>query len=93
MKIKDYQDLLMQVEHLLKGQTHGFSIFEMIGQRTRELTHSAFIAQMLNPRGCHGMGSVFLSLFLETVDLSNRFTVEDVTVEIEKILRRNKGGR
>ena len=91
MRLKDYQSLLLQVEHLLKGQTQGFSIFEMLGQRTRELTHSAFIAQMLNPRGCHGMGGVFLNLFLETVDLSNRFIVEDVTVEIEKICGEIKG--
>lgn len=29
------------------------------------MTHSAFIAELLNPCGCHGEGSLFLDIFLE----------------------------
>lgn len=75
---------------IIGGSRNDFNIFDMLGQNTRELTHSAFIAQLLNPRGGHGMNTCFLELFIETLNSRSRgavclnFDLEGTEVEIEK---------
>lgn len=78
------QLVLSAVAQLTSGQSRQFSIFDMLGQSSRELTHSTFIAQMLNPNGIHGMGSLFLSLFLKHLPVKFAFQIDSVEVEIEK---------
>lgn len=58
MNTTSYQEVLDKVSKIIAGHAEHFSIFDMLGQSSRELTHSAFIAQMLNPRGNHGMGTL-----------------------------------
>lgn len=49
---------------LAKGEN--FNLFDIMGMRTDEVkTHSAIIAELLNPKGSHDMGAVFLKLFLQ----------------------------
>ncbi|WP_188051092.1 PD-(D/E)XK nuclease family protein [Flavobacterium sp. GP15] len=49
-----------------------FNIFSIMNMETDEVkTHSAIIAELLNPAGSHGQGSVFLDLFIE--HLKNKF--------------------
>lgn len=84
MQPTNYQKLLDNIFGIISGHTTCFSIFDMLGQSSRELTHSAFIAQMLNPRGNHGMGTTFLNLFLEQLKLNEKFNTDNVEVEIEK---------
>lgn len=84
MNPTNYQKILSDVSEIIAGHYERLSIFDMLGQSSRELTHSAFIAQMLNPRGKHGMGITFLNLFLEQLSLSNKFDTVNVEVEIEK---------
>jgi hypothetical protein len=51
-------------------------------------THSAFIAELLNPEGCHGQGDLYLNLFIEQIiGKSNEpFVFENVKVEVEKFI-------
>ncbi len=85
-----YQKLLARVAEIISGSRNDFNIFDMLGQNTRELTHSAFIAQLLNPRGGHGMNTCFLELFIETLNNNTRgyghlnFDFDGIEVEIEK---------
>lgn len=85
-----YQELLSRVSEIIGGSLNDFNIFDMLGQKTRELTHSAFIAQLLNPKGGHGMNTCFLGLFIETLNSGSRgyeylnFELEGTEVEIEK---------
>ena len=45
-----------------------FNIFNVLDLRTNEVrTHSAFIAELLNPDGNHGLGDRFLQAFLGSV--------------------------
>lgn len=45
-----------------------FNVFSILKLSTSEnRTHSAFIAEMLNPKGSHGRGDLFLTLFLKRV--------------------------
>lgn len=84
MEINDHNTLLDSVYKVIKGLSNDFSIFEMLGQSSRELTHSAFIAQLLNPKAVHGMGTAFLDLFLKKLSLNEYFNSEDVEVVMEK---------
>lgn len=45
-----------------------FNIFKILKLTTREVDlHSAFIAELLNPKGSHGQKDIFLRLFVEHV--------------------------
>lgn len=70
------QDLLSSISKLheeekqikLKKRETGefFNVFNTIGLRSEEVRlHSAFIAELLNPKGSHGLGILFLQAFLK----------------------------
>jgi hypothetical protein len=43
-----------------------FNIFRILGLSTYEVrTHTAFISELLNPKGCHGHNDLFLNLFVK----------------------------
>ena len=54
-----------------------FNIFNVLGLNTDETrTHSAFLAELLNPKGSHGLGDQFLQAFLNTVDCLSSWTFD-----------------
>lgn len=59
-------DRKCKAEALLHGGA--FNIFEILGLSLNETSQSAFIAELLNPKGCHGHGEVFLKLFFSCID-------------------------
>jgi len=67
--------LLINVHAVLKHQREltiakgeHYNMFSVLKIETRENnTHSAFLADLLNPKGAHKMGDVFLRLFLQVV--------------------------
>lgn len=75
MNLEKIKNLLYQIEILqkhqreiekIKGET--FNIFSILGVETKEnKTHSNFIAELLNPKGSHYMGNVFLEEFLKII--------------------------
>jgi len=61
--IKHHRELEIQ-----KGEK--FNVFSILQVESKEnLTHSNFIAELLDPKGSHLKGSCFLELFLESVSL------------------------
>jgi len=61
-----------------------FNIFELMGLESREVkTHSRFIAELLNPKGSHGQGILFLELFLSQMQIEGIDSTK-ARVEIEK---------
>jgi len=47
---------------------YDFNIFSVMGMERNEVkTHSAMIAELLNPNGSHGQGDIFLRNFLENI--------------------------
>ena len=52
-----------------------FNMFRICGVDHYENTHSAILAEFLNPNGTHGLKSKFLECFIET--LGEQFTIED----------------
>lgn len=44
-----------------------YNVFKVLGVDNQELSHSAFLAELLNPEGSHGMQDAFLKAFINTV--------------------------
>lgn len=79
---------------ILKDSEPSFNIFEMLGQSSREMTHSAFIAGLLNPKGNHAMGTISLDLFLERFHIRNFDSASaEVVVEKDCGVEREESGR
>ncbi len=78
-EIKDIQNLLNEVSSISKrydddAEKTGekFNIFKILKMETAEVrTHSAFLAELLNPKGSHSQGDVFLKLFIAEVEKIN----------------------
>ncbi|ALM21991.1 hypothetical protein AAT17_12485 [Nonlabens sp. MIC269] len=59
---------MKQDERIRKLKGEDFNIFKICKiEHYEENTHSAFIAELLNPKGSHHKGNVFLKLFLNRV--------------------------
>jgi hypothetical protein len=78
---KVLSDTKMIIEHnrkltIAKGEH--FNMFSVLGIETKEnKTHSAFLSELLNPKGSHKMGHIFLQLFLETIKHNKQFKAEE----------------
>lgn len=89
-------ELLAQVSHLAaqhrtRRQATGedFNIFRILGLQTAEVrTHSAFLAELLNPAGSHGLGTVFLALLLQQlkIEISDIDPAAGVRVKVEEYI-------
>jgi len=74
--IKNAEVLLQQVSALNKKHKEiaritgrKFNVFSILGVESRETsTHSAFLVELLNPKGSHGQGPLFLKLFMRMLE-------------------------
>lgn len=89
----DIQGLLKKVDRIERHSTEiarlrheRYNIFSLLRRaHDEEHLHSAFIADLLNPRGSHEMGTVFAELFFRTI--AESFPLSDSTyVVTEKAL-------
>jgi len=61
-----------------------FNVFNILGLSTNEVrTHSAFIGEILNPKGTHYQKEIYLKEFVKCFNLEN-FDYSSATLEIEK---------
>lgn len=61
-----------------------FNLISLLGMEHNErYTHSNIIAELLNPKGSHGYGSIFLQLFLENLKITG-FQIEDCRIITEE---------
>lgn len=63
-----------------------FNIFEILKAEHYEVTtHSAILAELLNPKGSHGCNLIFLKPFLEVLGLKELFhDLNKVSVDVER---------
>ncbi len=63
-----------------------FNIFEILKAEHYEVTtHSAILAELLNPNGSHGCTDIFLKSFLEVLNLKELFhNLNEVSVDVER---------
>lgn len=68
-----------------------FNVFNTLGLKTEEVRlHSAFIAELLNPNGSHGLSDTFLKLFMEELNMPDNY-INTKKVSSEKIKERYIG--
>ena len=91
--IKEIVDREKTLQEAKRTRGENFNIFNVLGVSTSEVKlHSAFIAELLNPYGDHGLGEKFLKFFIEEAINKN---VADNTIQcfkfdftsIKKIMR------
>jgi len=104
MEQKTFQHLLEQVssinkkyEEIARLTGENFNVFKILGVHTEEVrTHSAFLCELLNPKGSHGCRNIFLELFLSEVkdaldknenkkflERLDKFEIDEYSVETE----------
>lgn len=74
LEINNVKNLLSNVslinkkyEDLAEYTGENFNVFNILGVYSSELSHSNFIANLLNAKGKHGQKDIFLKLFLEEI--------------------------
>lgn len=60
-----------------------FNVFKIVKVVHDEVRHSAFLAELLNPKGTHGQGDVFLRLFVEKLGIKD-FQCENAVANVEQ---------
>ncbi|WP_315543846.1 PD-(D/E)XK nuclease family protein [Capnocytophaga leadbetteri] len=91
--MKELQNLLQQVatitqknSEILNATGGRFNMFRICGVNHYENTHSAIIAELLNPQGTHSLKSELLKAFLSLIDkdfVPTDFNPSDATVYTE----------
>lgn len=88
-----------KVEGKKREEGDFFNVFNTIGLRTEEVRlHSAFIAELLNPKGSHGLSHRFLQAFLEVIGVPDDYLdycrcSEDIVERVIGPVTDTEGGR
>lgn len=89
--MKDIKNLLNQVAIISKKNAEildavggRFNMFQVCGVNHYENTHSAIIAEFLNPNGTHGLKSKLLKCFIET--LEEDYTIQPFNYEKSRVI-------
>lgn len=97
-KISPTKELLERCACILSNdkQVHfdtgdSFNLFDLLVSGNEELMHSSFIASLLDPKGKHSQGSVFLKLFLKNCGIHDDFDADSAYVTCEKDIGRKSG--
>ncbi|MEX5687881.1 PDDEXK-like family protein [Pseudomonas silesiensis] len=93
------QSLLERAGYLVKESQgnlattgESFNIFTITKiERAEVATHSAMIAELLNPRGSHGKGTMFLAHFLSTIELEHEYSLDNAQVRKEQTFDGGRG--
>ena len=81
--LKQIRELKEEDEKAAKATGKNFNVFSLPGFGYNELDHSAFLANLLNPKGTHSQGPVFLRYFLKQLDSFDYENPEDFKVARE----------
>jgi hypothetical protein len=99
--MEDVKKLLTAVQGIVKHQEEikrlkgeHFNVFSILGMESAEnKTHSAFLGELLNPKGSHLMGDVFLRLFLKQVRYSRLPPDDKERIKAKVVLEKHIGWR
>ncbi|MDF7801286.1 PD-(D/E)XK nuclease family protein [Pontiellaceae bacterium B1224] len=87
----NFSIFLHQVQNLHKTQKklsdlngENFNVFSILGMEGQEVkTHSAFLRELLDPKGTHAMGDHFLELFLQIPQIEGKLNATSSKVVAE----------
>lgn len=96
--LSQVSQVLIKYEEIAAVTGENFNVFKILKLTTNEVrTHSAFLAELLNPKGSHGMRNSFLKLFIRQLnemklqdftgkDALANFNVESAIVKVEEFV-------
>lgn len=67
-----------QVENLNRMTGTQYNVFDILRLATHENSHSLIISDLLNPKGSHGQGKVFLEAFM--LELENKSVFSSIEI-------------
>lgn len=78
--------MVVEKQNEFKQKTgEAFNVFSILNMERLEVrTHSAFIYELLNPKGCHFQGNLFLKAFIEEILEIEDFNFRNVVVDRER---------
>lgn len=87
IKLKTLLDQIVLInqkyKEIAKLTGENFNVFKILNLSTNEVrTHSAFLGELLNSKGSHDLGNIFLKIFLATI--IQHATNEDFILRLEK---------
>jgi len=84
--IKDAKRIIAHHNEVSRLKGENFNVFSILNMEHKENgTHSAFLGELLDPKGSHTKGNLFLRLFLETVG-NNTIHLDKASVVLEKYI-------
>ena len=90
-KFLDEVKLIWKKSEVEKAEAHKrgehfniFNVLDLTSDETR--THSAFIAELLDPNGSHGLGDQFLQSFVNTIDCLKSWHFDTQSAKVHKEL-------
>ncbi len=102
MQLETYKQLLSRSGTISKHNKElsrlsgaDFNVFKIVKVISDEVRHSAFLAELLNPKGSHGQEDVFLRLFVEKFGIKD-FQCQTAVANVEQhigVVTDTNGGR
>lgn len=84
--IKDAKRIIAHHNEVSRLKGENFNVFSILNMEHKENgTHSAFLGELLNPKGSHLKGDLFLQLFLQTVG-NDTINLDKASVVLEKYI-------
>jgi|SRR5665647_125501 len=90
MELVNYKHLLSRIGTTCKHHKEisrlsgaDFNVFKIVKVISDEVRHSAFLAELLNPKGSHGQEEVFLRLFVEKLGIKD-FQCQTAVANVEQ---------
>ena len=90
-EVRKYLDYRNTEIELQRTQGVFFNLFQVLGIETKETRHSAFLAELLNPRGSHGQQDRFLRLFIQQLPCLReiQWNTQNAYARIEEVIPDN----
>ena len=85
IKLKELGDKLTEF-----NKKRPLNFFDITLTSEREISHSAFLAWLLNPKENHGLNDLFLQKILKIVDFNEKYDFKKVVVETEITRKRRR---
>ncbi len=85
MDIKSLENGLEKLKKELSefNKKRALNFFDITRISEREISHSAFLAWLLNPKENHGLNDLFLQYILKKINFNEKYIIDDIIVETE----------
>lgn len=88
--LKQTEKIIEKYDAIDKATGGKFNIFTILERDRSETRHSRFLAELLNPKGSHGQGGLYLGLFYKMFEdeFNGRWINENTSFDIEEFSKK-----